>query len=199
MTEPQTEQQARWDRRYQSRQEAGEPCSVLADNLHLLSAGAHCLDLASGLGANALTLAGLGFTTEAWDISTVALQKLAQWAQIQRVALSTRVVDVEMQPPTAASFDVIVVSQFLHRPLFPALIAALRPQGLLFYQTFHQQKISGAGPSSADYLLAPGELLTLTAPLRPLFYREDGRTGDQHQGRRDCAYLVAIKEPTDAA
>jgi len=191
MTEPQRE---RWDRRYQKRQDPGEPCWVLANNLHLLSPGAQCLDLASGLGANALLLASLGFTTEAWDISPVALAKLDQWARQRDLPLTTKVIDVVVQPPTAASFDVIVVSQFLHRPLVPALTTALRPGGLLFYQTFHRQKMSSTGPSSADYLLAPGELLLLSAPLRPLFYREDARTGDLQQGLRDCAYLVATKD-----
>jgi len=191
--------QARWDQRYQMRQDPGEPCWVLANNLQLLNPGGQCLDLAAGLGANALLLASLGFTTEAWDISPVALDKLEQWARERDYPLRTRIVDVEQQPPQVASFDVIVVSQFLHRPLFPALIAALRPGGLLFYQTFHQQKTSGSGPSSADYLLAPGELLTLTAALRPLFYREDGCTGDLERGLRDCAYLVAVKESGTSA
>ena len=106
-------------------------------------------------------------------------------------AAGARECDVSAQPPAPASFDVIVVSRFLDRELFPALLAALRRQGLLFYQTFTADKDPAVGPSSPDYLLRRGELLRLCAGLRPVLYREEGRLGDLQRGFRNEAMLIA--------
>ncbi len=184
-------QQQKWDQRYQQKTQPGNPCWVLENNLHLLPKQGAALDLASGLGANALTLAKHRLTTFAWDISSIALEKIDQFATEQNLNITTEQRDVESNPPEANSFDVIVVSQFLYRPIFPDLIKALKPNGLIFYQTFNQQKLSNSGPSSPDYLLEPNELLKVFSELSIRFYREDSRAGDLEQGRRDSSYLVA--------
>ena len=67
--------------------------------------------------------------------------------------IETRACNVITDPPKTESFDVIVVSRFLERRLFPYLAAALKPQGLLFYQTFTAVKAKDAGPNNPDYLL----------------------------------------------
>lgn len=51
-----------------------QPSQVLLDNSHLLPASGRALDLACGLGANALYLAKRGMTTSAWDLSPVQLR-----------------------------------------------------------------------------------------------------------------------------
>ena len=56
-------------------------------------------------------------------------------------------------------FDVIVVTNYLHRPLFPHIAAALNPNGLLIYETFAQGNAAFGRPSRPDFLLNPGELL----------------------------------------
>ena len=186
---------ANWDKRYQDKQAPGKPCWVLTANQHLLPCAQNrkSLDLACGLGANALLLAKHGFESHAWDSSGVALDKCQQFAEQQALTLTTLQRDVEAQPPEAESFDVIVVSQFLHRPSCPALIKALRPGGLLFYQTFHQHKLSDQGPSRDNFLLKRNELLSLFAPLHVVFYREDAQVGQLNTGLRDLSYLVAQK------
>lgn len=183
----------KWDQRYQSRTEPGEPCWVLQHNQHLLPASGRALDLACGLGANALLLAENNLQTHAWDNSVVALQKLSECAAQQQFTIQTLQRDVEQNPPEPESFDVIVVSQFLYRPIFSALVKALKPGGLLFYQTFHRLKQSPSGPSNPDFLLAPGELLRVFADLQLLFYREDADVGDLTKGLRDCSYFVGSK------
>jgi len=83
--------------------------------------------------------------------------------------------------------DVIVVVHYLHRPLFPALISALRPRGLLIYETFtHAQALRGK-PTNPAFLLAPGELMQLVQPLEVIARRE-GVFED-----RDVASIVARK------
>lgn len=185
---------AKWDSRYLQSTNAGTSSTVLSQHLHLLPATGRALDLACGLGANALCLAQQGLESHAWDLSTVALDKLETFAQQQALKITTLQRDVAQYPPEKNSFDVIVVSQFLHRPLFPALIAALKPDGLLFYQTFNQQKIASDGPSNPEFLLAPKELLRLLSPLEVVFYREEGRCGDLGKGLRTFSYYIGQKK-----
>lgn len=180
----------KWDNRYRDVTAPGDPCWVLAHCRHLLPPAGRALDLAAGLGANALLLAEQGLSAEAWDCSAVALEKIQGFAAARKLRVSTLQRDVESQPPEPNSFDVIVVSQFLHRPSAPALIAALKPGGLLYYQTFARDKLTDKGPSTADFLLAPNELLQLFEPLSLRFYREDARAGDLALGLRDHAYFV---------
>jgi hypothetical protein len=79
----------------------------------------------------------------------------------------------------------------LHRPICKHITAALKPNGLLFYQTFHENKLSTTGPSNPKFLLQNQELLKLFSDLKVLFYREDGRQGHVDKGLRDMAYLIA--------
>jgi len=181
---------AKWDARYR---EAGtaEATRVLAENRHLLPAAGEALDLACGLGGNALLLARHGLRTTAWDLSPVAIDHLRREAA--GLPLRAEVRDVVAVPPAPGSFDVIVVSRFLERDLCPALMAALRPGGLLFYQTFTRDKAGPGGPTNLDFLLAENELLRLFADLRLRVYREEGSIGDIGQGLRNEALLVAQK------
>jgi len=80
--------------------------------------------------------------------------------------------DVSQQPPEPESFDVIVVSRFLDRSICPAISRALKPDGVLFYQTFVH------GLSNPDFLLAPNELLSLFSELHILEYHEPVKDAD---------------------
>lgn len=186
-------EQGKWDAHYSSVTELPSTAEVLQQNLHLLPEQGRALDLACGLGANALLLANHGLQTSAWDVSSVAIEKLKECANEKNLDVDAQIRDVVEQALEPESFDVIIVHRFLERKLFPALINALRPEGLLFYQTFIKQKVSGNGPSNPDYLLDPNELLALCSPLRILFYREEARVGDVTQGLRDMAMLVGYK------
>ena len=189
-------QQAKWDARYRdsSVQEA-QPAFVLRCYAHLLPAQGRALDLASGLGGNALFLAQHGLTTEAWDISSVAVEKLRGFARQRRLTILAQVRDVCVAPPAAASFDVIVVTHFLERRLAPLLVDALRPQGLLFYQTFTTARVDDTGPPAGPYRLGDNELLTLFHDLRLRAYREELLLGDLKEGWRGEALLVGQKAP----
>lgn len=183
-----------WEARYRGRSVAdAEPAAVLADNAHLLPEGGGALDVACGLGGNAVFLARAGLETVAWDSSPAAVDKLGAWARENRLPLTAEVRDVMAAPPEPECFDVIAVSRFLERELAPALIGALRPGGVLFYQTFTRTRVSDRGPGSDRFRLGDNELLTLFAPLRVLAYREEGRVGDLDRGLRDEAQLVAYR------
>lgn len=186
--------QAKWDRIYSCPPESEpEPSAVLADNAHLLPSGGDALDLACGLGGNALFLARLGFQVSAWDISPVAVEGLAARALRLGLQVEAQARDVENEPFPGEAFDVVVVSRFLSRPLARSILASLKPGGLLFYQTYSRDKPSPQGPNNPDYLLAENELLTMFGGMRVLVYREEGKVGDLSLGRRDEAYFVGRK------
>ncbi len=180
----------KWDARY--RDAAETPAArVLMENVHLLPSRGRALDLACGLGANALVLAANGLETFAWDSSAVAIEKLVGLARARGVHVHAAVRDVVQRPPEPQAFDVLVVSRFLDRSLTPHLIAALRPHGLLYYQTFTRTRIGDNGPHNPAYLLEDSELLSMFARLQPLVYREEGLVGDTRRGLRGQAMLVA--------
>jgi len=185
----------KWDKRYQSPSPGQpQPAQVLSDYDYLLPPQGKALDLAAGLGGNALFLARHGLQVSAWDISQVAMEKLADIAANEGVSIDCRVRDVTTEPPTAESFDVIVVSRFLDRSICEAISTALRPAGLLFYQTFTREKSTQAtGPSNPDYLLRPNELLQLFPELLVRIYHDEGTVGDTHKGIRNESLLVAQK------
>jgi SAM-dependent methyltransferase len=152
------------------------------------------LDLACGLGGNALMLAEQGLEVTAWDLSPVAIQRLSEIAGRRGLCnLLAEVRDLEQSPLPVQSFDVIVVSYYLDRDLVPHIIAALKPGGLLFYQTFTRIALGEQGPSNPEYRLGDNELLQLFGVLKPRVYREENLLGDLAQGTRDVAMLVAQK------
>jgi SAM-dependent methyltransferase len=186
---------AKWDARYRKAERIPEPARVLSENLHLLAPSGSALDLACGLGENALLLAGQGLEVHAWDLSPVAIARLEAEAQRRGLGVTAEVRDVRTRPPGPASFDVITVAHFFDRDLAPAIAAALRPRGLLFYQTLTREAVSDRGPGNPDLRLAPNELLRLFPGLLVRFYREEGRLGDLSKGTRDLALLVAERPP----
>jgi SAM-dependent methyltransferase len=131
------------------------------------------LDLACGSGRHARLLAGLEHPVIALDRDAQALAAAAG----QGIAT----VRHDLEAPGAAwpfapgSLAGIVVTNYLHRPLFGQIAAALAPDGMLIYETFARGNEIFGKPSNPDFLLNPGELLELAARggLRVLAY-EDG-------------------------
>lgn len=185
--------QAKWDGIYLQREGVPTPSSVLQQNSYLLPDKGIALDLACGQGGNALLLAEAGLDVQAWDVSPVAIEQLQNLANSKGLKVNAQVRDVTKHPPTINSVDILVISFFLERELCPALFAAIKPGGLLFYQTYCQQKVSQHGPTNPDYLLADNELLELFSPMKVRVYREDALLGNHSVGVRNQALLVAQK------
>lgn len=126
----------------------------------LIPAG-EALDLACGSGRHARLLAGLGHPVLALDRDPGALAKTVG------AGIATLQADLESDeaglawPFAADRFAGIVVSNYLHRPLFPFILASLAPQGVLIYETFALGNAQYGKPTNPDFLLAPGELLDL--------------------------------------
>lgn len=187
-------QRDKWDTRYRSGHGVdSRPAAVLVEHLHLLPAHGRALDLACGTGANAIELARAGLQVEARDISGVALEILARQATLAGVVVDTVRQDVLADPLPAAAYDVIVICRFLERSITAGIISALRPGGLLFYQTWTVDKPPEIGPANPDYLLQRNELLQLFNGLAIVVYREESTVGDLARGHRNEAILIAQK------
>jgi SAM-dependent methyltransferase len=135
----------------------------------LVRPGGTVLDLACGSGRHVQWLAAQGFRVTGVDRDAAALQPLAAVAE-------TVVADLEDGGPwplPGRRFDAVVVTNYLWRPLWPQLLAALAEGGVLVYETFAAGQQSVGRPSRAEFLLQPGELLRLCAGLHTVAY-EDG-------------------------
>lgn len=142
------------------------------------------LDVACGNGRHALWLAAAGLDVFAVDRDAAAIDRLGREARQLGLAVTPRVLDLEAGDASIGRdrYDVIVVVRYLHRPLFPKLRAALRPSGVLVYETFTTEQASRGKPTNPDFLLRPGELPELVAPLRVLRKREGEFDGGMVSG-----------------
>ncbi len=143
-----------------------EPSSFIARFAALIPPNARVLDLAAGSGRHARLLAARGAQVLAVDRDAAALAAYTSDPRIE-----TRVVDLETDgwPLAGETFGAIVVTNYLHRPLFPHLRAALAPDGVLLYETFAAGNERFGRPTNPAFLLRHGELLQLAAgPPQPL-------------------------------
>jgi rhodanese-related sulfurtransferase len=161
------------------------PSPWLVDNADLLPQGGRALDVASGAGRHALLLAAAGFDVTAIDRDASALDRLRLQSERLGLQIKTEVIDLEPEvtpssPPEVLApdtYDVVLVTRYLHRPLFPHLVGSLAPGGTLIYETFLEQQAERGHPKNPAFLLKPGELSTLVAPLQILRQREGDHDG----------------------
>jgi len=166
---------------------------ILSENAFLLPPKGKAFDLACGMGANATFLARHGLAVTAVDISKVAIDKLSTYASSNALDINAYVQNIDPKSIPKCAFDVIVVSRFLDRRLSDAIIDALKPDGLLFYQTFTKEKTTPTSPNNPNYLLNRNELLTLFSSLQVILYRENGLVGLPGSGLRNQAQFIGQK------
>lgn len=152
------------------------PSPWLIQNVDLLPRGGAVLDVASGRGRHALLMASAGFRVRAVDRDDEEMQTLRATAARLVTPVDADVVDLEAESVDlgVAQYDVVLVFNYLHRLLVPALARALVPGGVLFYETFTTGQAERGHPKNPAFLLEPGELPELVAPLRV----ERSREGD---------------------
>lgn len=123
---------------------------------NLIEARGSVLDLACGTGRHAAYLAERGHTVTAVDIDLRPSESHRDAAGIL-----WRQADLESAPwPFAGErFQGVVVTNYLHRPLFPRILEALAPGGVLIYETFSMGQTKYGRPRNPAHLLLPGELL----------------------------------------
>ena len=122
----------------------------------LIAPKADVLDVAAGGGRHSRFLADRGHKVTALDRDTSALAFLPD-IEIVEADLE----DGSPWPLPGRTFAAVVVTNYLHRPLFPELLAALAPGGVLLYETFMEGNERFGRPSNPAFLLKDGELLDL--------------------------------------
>lgn len=118
--------------------------------------GGRVLDVACGHGRHARHFAGLGYAVDAVDRNAEAVASLNGFANITALQAD---IEAGVWPYSPGLFAGVVVTNYLHRALFPQLLDALAPGGVLIYETFALGNEQFGRPSNPDFLLKPGELL----------------------------------------
>lgn len=183
----------RWEARYQAgdRPHDGPASSLLRRWLSRLPRG-RALDVATGLGRNAMFLAQAGYRVDAIDISPTGLRVASRRAKRAGLrGIHWIAADLDHWRIPRGRYDVVVNAFFLKRRMFPALRAAVRPGGILIFEQHldgpssgggsSHGHTSGGGPSARTRRLRPGELRRRLGDWQVLYLkeglcREGGRT-----------------------
>jgi len=167
------DERERWNANYASRVHTHEDCPhpFLRQHLALLPRG-RTLELAMGEGHNAIFLARQGFSVTGIDISAVAVKRALQLSQEAGVAVDAKCMDLRTTILPADSYDIVACFYYLQRSLFPQVVNALKPGGMVIYETFTGEQAQYGQPTNPDYLLQPNELLEAFRALRIRVYRD---------------------------
>lgn len=162
---------------------------------HLATANAQVLDVACGNGRHMKWFAKLGCKATGIDRSAEAIAAAGQFgAAIQAdIENGPWPLVTEGQPQ---AFDVVVVTNYLWRPLFATLLQSLAPGGLLLYETFASGNETVGKPSRPDFLLQPGELLQLCQGLHIVAFEDGFLPRPERFVQRIAAFKPTIR--TDA-
>lgn len=137
----------------------------------LVPAGAPVVDVAAGGGRHTRLFLARGHPVTAVDVDVAQLR-------VAPDAPGLTVIEADLEagggwPLGDARFGGVVVTNYLYRPLIPALVAAVAPGGVLIYETFAQGNERFGRPRNPDHLLRPGELLeAVRGALRVIAYED---------------------------
>ncbi len=183
-------------------QRLGQPSPFLLTQLSRLPRG-RVLDVATGRGRHAHVLATHGFTVHGIDYNREALETLnAQAKESGDLPITTQYLDLEpdnLNPPDLGTetYDVILVFFYLYRPLFPQLIKALKPGGVILYETFLlENHLQRNHPRRKEFCLQPNELLNFLADLQILHYEEGDHRIASQTSHAFTARAFAQKQPS---
>jgi SAM-dependent methyltransferase len=121
--------------------------------------GAPVLDLACGGGRHTRFFLERGHRVTAVDVDVTRLEDLRRHPALELVQADLE--DGTPWPLPQRRFGVVVVTNYLWRPLFPPILDAVDDGGVLLYETFALGNEAHGPPRNPDFLLAPGELIDL--------------------------------------
>jgi tellurite methyltransferase len=162
-----------WDYRYRERPAPTQPAKILVEFADCLPVTGCAIDLACGGGRNCVFLARRGLHSVGVDRSRAALEQGRELARSKGMAVDWVQADLENFCLPPLSFDVVLCTDYRNPKLYPLIREALKPNGLLIYQTFSREQLRfGTGPGNPEHLLGPGELFLAFEEWKILLYRE---------------------------
>ncbi|MGG3563922.1 class I SAM-dependent methyltransferase [Neobacillus rhizosphaerae] len=167
----------KWNSKHKERlnqQRPPEPNPRLK-NLSAYLTGGRALDLACGLGGNSFFLTRLNYEVEAIDISEVAIHYIQEQVSRDNLTIHPKVCDLtelNNQHWRNQSFDLVVITYFLDRSLFPLVKNLVKEGGYFFMETFYQSPQTENQGVSNQYKLHPKELLTEFGDWKVHFFEE---------------------------
>ncbi|WP_121613565.1 class I SAM-dependent methyltransferase [Mesobacillus foraminis] len=174
----------KWNKKYNERLihlETPVPNTRLIQLSSYLGGGT-ALDLACGLGGNSLFLAQLNYSVRAMDISDVAVKYLQSMAEKEGLAVSAVTADLENIPSLSFesnSFDLVVITYYLNRPLLSLVKSLLKEVGYFFLETYYHFPKNRNQKISSQYKLESNELLDHFKEWKVLYYEENEEEGRQ--------------------
>ena len=151
------------------------------------------LDVACGSGRNLRFLAETGWRVTGVDRDTVATAPLRDIANIAEI------VDADIEngpwPFAGCEFDLVVVCNYLWRPLYDTIKSVVRPGGSLIWETFADGQQTIGRPSRPAFLLERGELLRVCAGWHIVAFEDLFEDGPDP---RFVQRIVAIRSPSTA-
>lgn len=189
----------RWNQKYANRAPSSivqpdewlvEAFPVIQTSLATAKSGRKTLDVACGLGHNAIWLARQGWRVDAVDIAPNGLELAGQSANANDVHVSWIEADLDEWTPAANRYDLAIVFRFLDRETVPRIVrTGVCPGGWLVYETFSAAQCERPDNhiNNPSFTLAPGELATLFPDFDVVTHREDvlrDRTVERFLGRR---------------
>lgn len=180
-----SEERTRWEDRYAAGAGGDGPSEFLMAHAALLHG--RVLDVAAGAGRNALFLARRGLHVDAIDIALTGLRIAQSTARAEGLQLHGVQADLESFPLPHARYDAAINIRYLQRSLFAPLQRAVKPGGIILFETFliDQQEIGH--PRNPAFLLRRGELRAAFSACDILVYEE----GRFHSGAQS-AYLARM-------
>ena len=174
----------------------GAPSPWLVRWAGLLPPTGTALDLACGAGRHLRWLAAQGLHPTGIDRDATAIAACADLAQAGQAALLQADIEAGPWPCPGRQFDVVVVTNYLWRPLWPHILGSIAPGGVLLYETFADGHQSVGKPSRPDFLLQPGELLQRCAGLRIVGFEDGFLDAPPRFLQRVAAVRPAAGDPT---
>ncbi|WP_416149908.1 methyltransferase domain-containing protein [Salipaludibacillus sp. HK11] len=174
----------KWNRKHSSRLEQYKETgpNTRLKNLTAYLDGGVAVDFASGLGENSLFLAKLNYDVRAFDISEIAVAHLNEQASQQQLTLQARTCDLTQSSNLDLpenSIDLVIITYFLNREIFPLAKSIIKENGYIFMETFYLSHVNHQENVSNQYKLRPQELLAVFDGWEILYYEENQQEGRQ--------------------
>jgi len=160
------EDKIKWNKRFREMNFPDEPSKVVSEFSHLAK-GKKALDIAAGMGRNSKFLAQQEFKVDALELSDVGIESLRKIKGVNAFQI-----DLDNYVLPQNKYDLVICLNYLNRKLFSQIKNALKPGGVLIYETLCITEKETGTVKNPDYFLRPNELRNSFSELNIIYYKE---------------------------